>query len=81
MYIGQTLIEAIAVARVTQQELAEQLKMHPATINQLCRGNRQATEELVYALAAALRCDVRITVRFVPRNPPATSRACVLLAG
>lgn len=68
MYIGAALIEAISTAGITQDELADRVNVTPDLINHLCRGNRQASEELVRRLAAALQCEASITVRFSP--PP-----------
>lgn len=64
MYIGTALIEAMAKTGITQHELADRVNVTPSLINQLCRGNRQASEELVRQLAAALQCELAITVRF-----------------
>lgn len=69
MYIGHALIQAISSTGITQDELAQRLKVHPGVINQLCRGNRQASDELVSQLASALDCEVRITVEFVKKWP------------
>ena len=69
MYIGHALIQAISSTGITQDELAHRLKVHPGVINQLCRGNRQASDELVSQLAAALDCEVKVTVQFVKKPP------------
>lgn len=68
MNIGHALIEAIALTGITQYELAGRINVHPGQINHLCRGNQQASEDLVRQLAAALQCDVSITVRFTPKR-------------
>lgn len=72
MYIGTALIEAISTVGITQDELAGRANVTPALINHLCRGNRQASEELVHKLAAALQCEVSITVRFTKTLQPKT---------
>lgn len=68
MNIGHALIEAIAMTGITQAELAGRIKVHPGQINHLCRGNKQASEDLVRQLATALQCDVSITVCFTPKS-------------
>lgn len=75
MFIGTALSEAISTTGITQQELACRARVSPSLINHLCRGNRQASEELVRQLAAALQCEVSITVHFTKAPQPIPRQA------